>query len=31
MRDGRMVGVRFTNLPPDAAWALESFVSFHKA
>ncbi len=27
-RDGRTVGVRFTNLPPDAAWAIESFLSF---
>jgi PilZ domain-containing protein len=27
-RRGRTVGVRFTNLPPDAAWAIESFVSF---
>lgn len=28
-QDGRTVGVRFTNLSPDAAWALESFISFH--
>jgi hypothetical protein len=28
-RDGRTVGVRFTNLPPDAAWAIESFLSFN--
>ena len=27
-RHGRTVGVRFTNLPPDAAWAIESFLSF---
>ena len=27
-RNGRTVGVRFTNLPPDAAWAIESFLSF---
>jgi hypothetical protein len=27
-KDGRTVGIRFTNLPPDAAWALESFLSF---
>jgi hypothetical protein len=27
-KDGVTVGVRFTNLPPDAAWALESFLSF---
>ena len=27
-KNGRTVGVRFTNLPPDAAWALESFLSF---
>ncbi len=26
-REGRAVGVRFTNLPPDAAWAIESFLS----
>ena len=26
-RDGLAVGVRFTNLPPDAAWAIESFLS----
>jgi hypothetical protein len=24
--DGRGVGVRFTNLPPDAAWAIEAFL-----
>lgn len=29
--EGRTVGVRFTNLPPDAAWALESFLSYHSA
>jgi hypothetical protein len=23
---GRTVGVRFTNLPPDSAWAIESFL-----
>jgi hypothetical protein len=27
-RDGRTDGVRFTNLPPDAAWAIESFLSY---
>jgi hypothetical protein len=27
-RDGQTVGVRFTNLPPDAAWAIESFLSY---
>jgi hypothetical protein len=27
-REGRTVGIRFTNLPPDAAWAIESFLSF---
>jgi hypothetical protein len=27
-RDGQTVGVRFTSLPPDAAWAIESFLSF---
>ena len=27
-RNGKTVGVRFTNLPPDAAWAIESFLSF---
>jgi hypothetical protein len=27
-RNGRTVGIRFTNLPPDAAWAIESFLSF---
>jgi PilZ domain len=27
-REGRTVGVRFTNLPPDAAWAIESFLSY---
>jgi hypothetical protein len=26
-REGRAVGVRFTNLPPDAAWAIESYLS----
>jgi len=30
-RDGRTVGVRFTNLPPDAAWAIESFLSYTSA
>jgi hypothetical protein len=30
-RNGRTVGVRFTNLPPDAAWAIESFLSFRAA
>ena len=25
---GRTVGIRFTNLPPDAAWAIESFLSY---
>ncbi len=29
-RGGKTVGVRFTNLPPDAAWALESFLSFSR-
>jgi hypothetical protein len=24
---GRTVGVRFTNLPPDAAWAIERFLN----
>jgi hypothetical protein len=23
---GRALGVRFTNLPPDAAWAIEAFL-----
>jgi len=27
-RQGRTVGIRFTNLPPDAAWAIESFLTF---
>ena len=27
-RDDKTVGVRFTSLPPDAAWAIESFLSF---
>jgi hypothetical protein len=27
-RGGRTVGVRFTHLPPDAAWAIESYLSF---
>ncbi|HXU63888.1 MAG TPA: PilZ domain-containing protein [Polyangia bacterium] len=27
-RGGKTVGVRFTNLPPDSAWAIESFLSF---
>jgi len=27
-RDGKTVGVRFTSLPPDSAWAIESFLSF---
>ena len=27
IRDGFAVGVRFTNLPPDAAWAIESYLS----
>jgi hypothetical protein len=27
-RDDQTVGVRFTSLPPDAAWAIESFLSF---
>jgi hypothetical protein len=26
--EGRTVGVRFTNLPPDAIWAIESYLSF---
>jgi hypothetical protein len=28
-RDGKTVGVRFTSLPPDSAWAIESFLSFN--
>ena len=24
---GREVGIRFTNLPPDAAWAIEAFLA----
>ena len=27
-RDGKTVGVRFTSLPPDTAWAIESFLSY---
>jgi hypothetical protein len=27
-RGGKTVGIRFTNLPPDSAWAIESFLSF---
>jgi len=27
-RDNKTVGVRFTSLPPDSAWAIESFLSF---
>ena len=27
-RDNQTVGVRFTSLPPDSAWAIESFLSF---
>ena len=27
-RDQKTVGVRFTSLPPDSAWAIESFLSF---
>src|ERR1700690_439478 len=27
-REGPRGGIRFTNLPPDAAWAIESFLSF---
>ena len=27
-RDDKTVGIRFTSLPPDAAWAIESFLSF---
>lgn len=30
-RDGKTVGVRFTSLPPDCAWAIESFLSFQKS
>jgi hypothetical protein len=26
--DDNTVGVRFTSLPPDSAWAIESFLSF---
>ena len=29
-RGGKTVGIRFTNLPPDAAWALESFLSYER-
>ena len=29
-REGRAVGIRFTNLAPDAAWAIESFLSFQQ-
>ncbi len=28
VQEGRTVGVRFTNLPPDAIWAIESYLSF---
>ena len=28
MRDDKTVGVRFTSLPPDSAWAIESFLSY---
>jgi hypothetical protein len=28
--EGRAVGIRFTNLPPDAAWAIESYLSFQE-
>jgi hypothetical protein len=28
IRDNMTVGVRFTSLPPDSAWAIESFLSF---
>ena len=27
-RDDGTVGVRFTSLPPDSAWAIESFLSY---
>lgn len=27
-RDDKTVGIRFTSLPPDSAWAIESFLSF---
>ena len=27
-RDQKTVGVRFTSLPPDSAWAIESFLSY---
>jgi len=27
-RDDQTVGVRFTSLPPDSAWAIESFLSY---
>ena len=26
LQDGRSLGIRFTNLPPDAAWAIEAFL-----
>ena len=26
-RDDQTVGIRFTSLPPDSAWAIESFLS----
>jgi PilZ domain len=26
LEDGRGVGVRFTNLPPESAWAIEAFL-----
>jgi hypothetical protein len=29
-REGRAVGIRFTNLPPDAAWAIESYLSYQE-
>jgi hypothetical protein len=28
VRDNQTVGVRFTSLPPDSAWAIESFLSY---
>ena len=28
IRNDQTVGVRFTSLPPDSAWAIESFLSF---